>query len=436
MKAKYFNLLFLVIGFSTVFAENQISGNSKNPVAVQEVLSGKRKTANAAWWGFDKSDSTDALQGAINSGASKVEVPYMGSDWIVRPIHLASNQEIVFDPGVVVIAKKDAFKGKRDCLFSGSNLSDITLRGYGATLRMRKKDYMSSRYTKSGWRHVLAFYGCSNITVLGFALESSGGDGIYIGVTKDKYKRPCRNVLIKDCICNDNYRQGISVISVDKLRIENCLLSNTKGTPPQAGIDLEPNNSSNILNDVVIQNCVSKNNAGPGFQVHLHKLTKESKGVSILIVDCHVKSSGGNGLTVAAVGADLSQGLVEFRNCIVEDIKHAGLHVLDKWSNTVKLRFDNCKWQNVANSRFRAPIDITLKGKKNSDQVDGIEFVNCYVYDEDNRPFLKIRNIEGGDGTYDVRGDIKVYNPHGAKIDSEITYKKPALKINSFQMRK
>ncbi len=92
MKTKYKTILFFclvswLIGLRT-FAEEEMPGNFKNPIAVQEVLAGKRTTANAAWWGFEANDSTFALQGAINSGVSKIIVPYMGNDWIVKPIFL------------------------------------------------------------------------------------------------------------------------------------------------------------------------------------------------------------------------------------------------------------------------------------------------------------------------------------------------------------
>ncbi|MHC4360632.1 MAG: hypothetical protein ACYSTN_07555 [Planctomycetota bacterium] len=80
MKDKYLILFSLLAVFSTVFAGNQIPDNFQNPVAVQEVLNGKRRVANAAWWGFDKNDSADVLQSAINSGASKVIVPCTGKD--------------------------------------------------------------------------------------------------------------------------------------------------------------------------------------------------------------------------------------------------------------------------------------------------------------------------------------------------------------------
>src|SRR3954471_6669902 len=85
-----------------------------NPAAVQEVVSGKRTEANAAWWGFDERDATKALQAAIRSGAKKVSVPALGKPWIVGPLFLESDQEIMFEKGVVVQALAGSFRGTGD----------------------------------------------------------------------------------------------------------------------------------------------------------------------------------------------------------------------------------------------------------------------------------------------------------------------------------
>lgn len=411
-------------------------GNFQNPVAVKEVLNGERIIANASWWGFDKVDSTHAIQGAINSGASKVIVPYVGKEWIIRPVKLVSNQEIVFEPGVAVIAKKGEFKGRFDCLFSARNLSNVTLRGYGAVLRMRKNDYKSFRYAKAEWRHILQFLGCNNINVLGLRLESSGGDGIYIGSTRDNRQLPCKNVLIRDCICNDNYRQGISVISVDKLRIDNCILSNTRGTSPMAGIDLEPNHSADMLVNVVISNCISENNAGSGFIASISRLKAESREVSVLFVNCYARNCAAPGLRVRAVNEEnRPRGLIEFKNCVSEGITYAGISALWKKSSAIKLRFSDCKLRNVGRRSSEVPIHLSLKRKKAVSQTGGIEFVNCYVYDEKSRPFLRITDAEAGEGVYDVKGEINVFNPYGAKMDLGTTDKKLGLKVNSFRTK-
>src|SRR5438132_12420553 len=117
-------------------------GSLMNPEAVQEVLSGKRTEANAAWWGFDPADATQALQDAIRSGAKRVVVPNVGRDWVVRPIQLSGKQEFVLEPGVVIAAKRGEYRGGGDTVFSATSINDLTIRGAGATIRMNKEDYI------------------------------------------------------------------------------------------------------------------------------------------------------------------------------------------------------------------------------------------------------------------------------------------------------
>ncbi len=46
--------------------------NQCSPERVEQVKAGQRTTANAARWGFGETDSTDALQSAIYSGARAI----------------------------------------------------------------------------------------------------------------------------------------------------------------------------------------------------------------------------------------------------------------------------------------------------------------------------------------------------------------------------
>ena len=91
-------------------------------------------------------------------------------------------------------------------------------------------------------------------------IEKTGGDGIYLGTAPDKI--PNRNVLIRGVDCNANNRQGISVISAENLLIDSCQLRNTAGTAPQAGIDFEPNDPTDVLLNCVVRNCTASGNAG------------------------------------------------------------------------------------------------------------------------------------------------------------------------------
>jgi len=96
------------------------SSAATNPQAIEEVRTGKRAGAHASWWGFEAEESTAALQAAIDSGARKVVVEKMPSPWVVDKLRLASDQELFFEAGVEVVAKKGAFHGASDSLFSAA----------------------------------------------------------------------------------------------------------------------------------------------------------------------------------------------------------------------------------------------------------------------------------------------------------------------------
>ena len=244
-----------------------VPGKGQNPEAVAQVAAGKLAIANAAWWGFDSGDATSALQAAIDSKARTVIVPYMGEPWIVRPIRLRSNLELIFEPGVLVLAKKGEFRERLDCLLTATNESDITIRGYGAILRMRKRDYRNPPYPENEeWKHGIKIESCKQVLIEGLRIESSGGDGIYLGRAAQS-RSGNEDIVIRDCVSHDNHRQGISIIDAKNLLVENCVFSGTEGTGPSAGVDFEPNFPEQLLVNCVFRNCLFENNAGHGMFV-------------------------------------------------------------------------------------------------------------------------------------------------------------------------
>ena len=68
---------------------------ARNMEAISEVRAGIRTEANAVWWGFDPEDATDSLQAAIDSGVSRLIIPNVGQEWVVRPLTLRSNLELI-----------------------------------------------------------------------------------------------------------------------------------------------------------------------------------------------------------------------------------------------------------------------------------------------------------------------------------------------------
>lgn len=364
-----------------------------NREAIQSVAAGKSKTARASWWGFDPQESTAALQAAIRSGAEKVVVEKMDSPWIVDRIELVSNQEIVFEPGAIVEAKRGAFHGKRDSLLSAWNASNIRLVGPGATLRMHRADYDGPEYTKAEWRHVLNFHGCTNVTVIGLTLALSGGDGIYLGAGRGGETN--KDVVIRDVVCDRNYRQGISVITAENLTIENCVLKDTAGTAPAAGIDFEPNRPSERLVNCLMRNCVMENNRGYGLHIYARPLDGTSLPMSIRVENCVTRGTNARSASlVTSCGPNGAvRGLVELVGCRFEDAGTAGINIGSKPPSGAKLRVVNCVLADSAEEPGNRPPILFSTRAGDLENVGGVEFVDFVLRERCERPLMRFHDM-------------------------------------------
>lgn len=275
-----------VCAFASVVSFAAFGGKGgPRPDLLAKVAAGELKEAHASWWGFDAADSTAFLQAAIDSGVRKLIVDDMGSPWVVKPIKGRSDQEIEFARGVELLAKRGEFQRKMDCLIAYRGASNVVLRGCGATFRMWVCDYTNSAlYAKSEWRHAIGLWGVSNYRIEGLTLSSSGGDGIYFGSAGPGF--PCRNGVVRNVVSERNNRQGMSIISAENLLIEKCVLRDTCGARPMAGIDIEPNRNTDVLKDIVIRDCLAEGNQGNGYEFEIVMMDSSSEPVSIRMERC------------------------------------------------------------------------------------------------------------------------------------------------------
>lgn len=220
--------------------------------------------ASTVGGGYNPTDSTAALQAAINTGQD-VYVPNMGTPWVVSMITLGkSNQQILFESGTVVSALQGAFLSPVDSLFTADGVSNVKISGYGATFQMNKNDYTHDPpYDLGEWRHGIRLNNVNGFQIEGLTIKDTGGDGIYVGAFDTGYSQ---DVVIKNVLLDNNYRQGISVISARDLLIDNAIILNTNGTAPQAGIDFEPNHAGDILQNITVRNSIFSGNSGNGIQ--------------------------------------------------------------------------------------------------------------------------------------------------------------------------
>ncbi|RKU35661.1 hypothetical protein C6496_15240 [Candidatus Poribacteria bacterium] len=420
----------------------------KNLEAIADVQFGKSSAANAAWWGFDPEDATEGLQAAIDSGAKRLVVPNMRTDWIIRPIKLAGNQEVIFEPGTVVTAKRGEYRGRGDSMFTAQDVENLTIRGYGATFRMWKQDYITGlvleqmgwnrwygQYEKAEWRMTLAIRGSKNVSVSGLTLEDSGGDGIYVNGSKE-----CsfsEDVLLRDITCDNHYRQGISVISAENLKVENCKFSNTWGTPPCSGVDIEPDKSEQRIKNVVFSGCQFIDNAGDGIEIFLAHTTNESDDVTMRFENCYISSKHGTGIRVSKIRDDGPGGSIEFDNCTVESTIGFGIKVQEKSAKGARVIFTNCSVINAArDQQFGgewSPISLSLPQTNIVETMGGIDFINCFVEDNRDRPAIEFTQPKSNFPLHDITGTIAVLNPNGVCAELGPLREKLPLIVTEYQ---
>ncbi len=305
----------LAVGFAAHAGESRPAPAANAPERVPP------EAVRASSFGWNATNATQCLQAALDTGASVVVVDNVvggqSCAWVVEPVFLRSNQEVVIEDGVVVRALPGSFKGVNDCLFTASGVTNLVLRGIGsATLRMERDAYTDrSAYQFSEWRHTLFIIDSANVRVSDLAFRHSGGDGIYVG-------RGSVDIDIRRVDCSDHYRQGISVISARNLLIADSRFTSTKGTPPQCGIDFEPNKPTECLSNCVVENCDFDNNASGGLAFYLPQLDDTSEPISIVIRNCRARGNASSGIGMV-VGVNRKRKPV-MGTIIIEDCLFAG----------------------------------------------------------------------------------------------------------------
>lgn len=144
--------------------------------------------------------------------------------------------------------------------------------------------------TKGEWGFGIAIQSAKNISIIGAVVSNSWGDGIYInskGVSSQVDSSDSISILIDGSFLNNNRRNGISIIEGNNIEIRNSVISNTNGTMPMTGIDIEPNNGSGELKHITLDSIVTFNNSNFGIFVSLTAFVSNTqKNIDLTIRNC------------------------------------------------------------------------------------------------------------------------------------------------------
>lgn len=368
-------------------------------------------SVNASTFGWNATNATTAFVNAINSANDTIVIDKQISDWMIGPTHFEylNYKTIIFENEVNLVAIPGAFSGIYSTLFYLDECNNITVIGYGATFKMQKSEYIA--YNNSEYRHCISMMSCNNINIYGLKLMDSGGDGILVASwTGIAYQRYCENIFLKDIWCDNHYRQGISVISAQHLRVENCWFTNTVGTAPQAGIDIEPNQPFERLIDVVFDKCRFTGNAGSGILIAPISIDSTTLPMDVIFNNCYVSDNGVNRYQIGIYGyASGATGSVNFNNCMTD----GGTYSVGgtKLASGYKANFNNCVFRNPTN------IVINFDDYTNSTSLirnGGASFTNCLAFYNTNYRYFNVWHANSTwAGITDVQfNNFTVINPN------------------------
>lgn len=226
-------------------------------------------------------DDTAAIQNAIayayGQGGGTVYIP--DGKYLINvdtPLKLKSNVNLNLADNATLKAKPTT--SDTYAVVKIGNVSNVEITG--GNIVGERDEHLG---TGGEWGHGISITGSNNIHVADVSVSDCWGDGIYIG--SNTVQNYCSNIVIERFKIDRARRNGISLISGKDVTISDGVISNTNGTKPQCGIDIEPNNTSEFLQDILLDNVQTEYSQGYGLKFSFAKYVYTTNEVTITLRD-------------------------------------------------------------------------------------------------------------------------------------------------------
>ena len=200
-----------------------------------------------------------------------------GNFMISSELFPQSNSLIELSPLTRFIATSGSFPDTSSGLMSFSEVENIAFKGT-LDIAMNK-----SEYTTGESRHGLRFRSVKGIDFDDVNISGSGGDGLFFGSFDGVTRVPCEGITAKTITVDNCRRNGISFANAKDFLIDRIIVKNINGTNPQAGVDFEPNNPLEMLQNINIGEIVATDNVGSAIDFAIGFLNGTLNETSITI---------------------------------------------------------------------------------------------------------------------------------------------------------
>jgi hypothetical protein len=243
-------------------------------------------------------NDTAAFQAAINalpSSGGTVYVPagrYMID--ALKPVRMRSHTRLLMDSSAEL-----------DAIPNGASRYHV-IKVWGVNnVKIVGGKIVGDRYKHKGstgeWGYGINISGSKYVLVSGTRITNCWGDGVLIGDTN--YVRS-DYVTLNHVTSDNNRRLGLTLGPSHHVYVVNSTFSNSRGTLPEGGMDIEPQDQGPV-DTVRVENSVFANNHGNGVELHanisgiafVHNTMKANNGFGVVAISAPYLTFNSNAAT-------------------------------------------------------------------------------------------------------------------------------------------
>lgn len=267
-------------------------------------------------------DDTDAIQKALDTIAitgGTVLIPdgtYMvnairNTDGGNHGLAVKSNTTLRLAPGAILKAFPNGAQGYE--IVRVANARNVNI--IGGTI---EGDRSAHTGIEGEWGMGISLLNARDVVVEGVTAKENWGDGFYVGGSTG-----CSNVTFCKVTADHNRRQGLSIVSADGVVVLDSTFKNTAGTPPECGLDMEPD-AHETVNNVLVKGCVFTNNLGGGVAGGPAYVDRFVSSVTGAIIESNTFSKNGGHSPNIAIGFSACSGNI-IRNNLITNNQEIGI---------------------------------------------------------------------------------------------------------------
>lgn len=134
--------------------------------------------------------------------------------------------------------------------------------------------------TSGEWGMGISIRGSDKVKISNLDVKNTWGDGYYIGRTENRAFSS--RIELENVTSDGARRNGLSVVSVKELDVNNSSFDNSFETEPKCGVDIEPNYADEFIQGVRFKDLKTSGN-NIGFNVFLKQLEGTSSLITVTI---------------------------------------------------------------------------------------------------------------------------------------------------------